>query len=135
MILISELIKEGILIVPIPGVTSFVTLLSISGLILNDFLFIGFLPIKKSKRLRVLSKYLLWNTVLILYESPYRVIKLIEDIKLIIPMDTRIVIGRELTKKFEQIFYSTIKDLSINQEKLVQKGEYTILIDNRKGKK
>lgn len=127
--LISKVREEGYDIVPIPGVSALITLLSICGFPTNKFQFIGFLSIKKNKRIKKLADLLNYEGLIILYESPHRIIKLLEEMAEIFP-DCKVLIGRELTKKFESIYYGTAKELFEQKEGMTNKGEYTIIINN-----
>ncbi len=128
-LLVSQAVEMNIPIVPIPGPSAFVTLLSISGFPTNSFQFTGFLSIKKNKRLKRLNELSNYKGVIILYESPHRILKLIEEMAEVFP-EQNILVGRELTKKFEETYRGTGKELFQNKESLKIKGEYTILIDN-----
>ncbi len=128
-LLISHAVSEGIKVIPIPGPSALLTLLSIGGTPSNSFQFIGFLSTKKNKRLKKLSSLLTYEGVIILYESPHRMLKLIEEIAKIYPKNN-IVIARELTKQFEEIYRGTAIELYEQKNTIKIKGEYTILIDN-----
>ncbi|MDH5680554.1 MAG: 16S rRNA (cytidine(1402)-2'-O)-methyltransferase [Spirochaetota bacterium] len=130
--LISQAVESHIRVEPIPGPSAFLALLSISGFPTASFLFEGFLSPKKNKRLSKLKDLLNYKGVIILYESPYRVIKLLENLADICP-DNQIILGRELTKKFEQIYRGTALELATQKESIKQKGEFTILINNFSG--
>ncbi len=128
-LLISTAIEQDITVTPIPGPSAFLALLSVSGFPTNSFNFQGFLSPKKNKRLKILSDLSKFKGVIILYESPYRILKLIEEISQFFE-NCPVVIGRELTKKFEELVRGTAKELLINKDSLKIKGEYTILINN-----
>lgn len=130
--LISESIKEGIEIVPIPGATAFVTALTISGLPTDSIVFEGYLPQKKGrqKKLTELSEE---KRTIVLYESTYRIHKLIDELVEHLP-DRYVVICRELTKKFEETwrgYPSRLKE-AIN-EKII-KGEFVVVIAPKRWK-
>ncbi len=128
-LLLSQAVDKDIPTVPIPGPSACVALLSISGFPTSSFQFIGFLSIKKNKRLKRLTELSNYKGVIILYESPHRILKLIDEMAEVFP-DQNILVGRELTKKFEETYRGTGKELFQNKESLKVKGEYTILIDN-----
>ena len=101
-ILIKEAIIEWIEVVPIPWVTAFTTALMWSGMQMNHFLYLWFLPIKKWRQTifkRLVEKK---NETVIIYESVHRIIKTLIEIKNYFWQDHYIVVGRELTKKFEE---------------------------------
>ncbi len=137
VILVTQALKKNIDIIPIPGVTAFTTLLQASGLPCNNFSFFGFLSNKGGTRKNQL-KNILNNEkkVVAIYESVHRIDKLIKDIIEVFGEDVYLVIGRELTKQFEQI----VRDKAIfildflNKKNILNKGEFCILIDNREQK-
>lgn len=130
--LVRECIKSGIKIVPIPGSSALITALTVSGLPPDKFLYLGYLPEKKTKRLKVLEDILsssrpyarLYKLTIIIFESPHRLKSTLDDIKAIFG-DIEIVIARELTKIHEEIWSGKISD-SINYFKN-PKGEFVLL--------
>ena len=124
--LISEAIKNGIKTIPVPGVSALITALTISGLPTDSFIFEGFPPLKKgrSTKLKELSEE---ERTIILYESTYRIEKLLKELNEIIP-DRYIVICRELTKKFEEIRRGFPKELLEAFDESINKGEFVIVI-------
>jgi len=92
----------GIPVVPVPGVSAVAALLSASGVPADRFVFEGFLPVKPGRRLNRLTALRALETTVVLYESPHRILAALEAIAEIFG-DTPIVVGRELTKQFEEI--------------------------------
>lgn len=125
--LVSAVIKAGLRVEPVPGPCALVAALSASGVSTSDFYFIGFLPQKKSGRNRELTRILALPTTLVLYESPYRILKLLEELKALAPSRV-VVLARELTKKFEEWLRGQPEDLltQIGERKL--KGEFVVVI-------
>ncbi len=130
--LVSECIKRNIKIISIPGPSSIITSLTLSGLPLNDFRFIGFLPPKKNSRLKLLENILSGirphknKYTIIAFESSHRLKESLKDIMCIYG-DIKIVICRELTKIYEDIWRGNISQaLEINEK---FKGELIILIN------
>lgn len=134
VILVSRALERSISVVPIPGVTAFTTLLSVSGLPVNNMLFVGFLSNKPGKRKNQLKAlYENDKKVIVFYESVHRIEAFIEDVSNIFGNDTHVVLGRELTKCFEEIVRDSAKsivDIFEKKDKIV-KGEYCVVIDNR----
>ena len=128
-VLTSQAINNDINVIPIPGPSAFLALLSISGFPTARFQFIGFLPIKKNKRLKLLNNLQNFKGIIILYESPYRIHKLLDNLLEIFPKN-QILIGRELTKKFEECYRGTAEELVSRKNDIKIKGEFTILINN-----
>jgi 16S rRNA (cytidine1402-2'-O)-methyltransferase len=110
----------------IPGPTSVIGALSISGLPTDSFYFHGFLPKKKGRKSKIEFLAQLPSTVIV-FESPYRIIKTLIDIKEI--MGNRIIsICREMTKKYEQNFFGTISDVIKIIKNVNIKGEFVLII-------
>jgi len=116
--------NANINIVPIPGVSAVTAILSICGFKTDDFLFLGFLPKKKGRRM-LFRKLEDENRTIVLFESPYRVIRTLEDIKNYLG-NVDIVIGRELTKKFEEIKQGNISEMIEYFGSKKVKGEFVI---------
>jgi 16S rRNA (cytidine1402-2'-O)-methyltransferase len=129
--LLQMALKEGIKAVPIPGVSAVATALSVSGLPTDAFLFAGFIPRKTVGRRKWLEGLKDLECTLVLYESPYRIKSLLEDIKEV--MGNRdIVVARELTKKFEEFIRGKVEDILSSLSQRTLKGEFTILIRGSK---
>jgi len=124
--LVSEAIKQNIDVIPIPGATALISALTISGLPSDSFIFEGFLPQKKGrqKKLKELSEE---NRTIILYESPFRIEKLIDELIEYMP-ERFIVVCRELTKKFEETWRGYPQQLKDSLNSKVIKGEFVVLI-------
>jgi len=124
--LISELIKEQIDVVPVPGTSAVITALSISGLPTESFVFEGFLPQKKGrqKKLKELSEE---KRTIIIYESTYRIKKLIDELDEYMPK-RYVVVCRELTKKFEETWRGYPNEIKEVIEEKISKGEFVIVV-------
>nr|MDD3720362.1 16S rRNA (cytidine(1402)-2'-O)-methyltransferase [Candidatus Gracilibacteria bacterium] len=126
--LIQEALKNNIHIVPIPGVSAFLTALQASGLPINHFLYLGFLPVKKGRQ-TLFKKLQGVEETVVFYESVHRIERTLNDLKEYLGEDRKIVIARELTKKFEEFNRVNIKEaIEIYSKKEKQKGEYVIII-------
>lgn len=124
--LISEAIKNKIEVIAIPGASAVIAALSISGLPTDSFVFEGFLPQKKGrqKKLKQLAEE---ERTIVLYESVYRIEKLLDE--LIEHMPERfIVVCRELTKKFEECWRGFPAEIKSNVSEKIIKGEFVIII-------
>jgi 16S rRNA (cytidine1402-2'-O)-methyltransferase len=129
-LLVRECIKEGITIETLPGPTAFVPALVNSGLPCNEFAFYGFLPQKKGR----LSKWLLLkeeSKTFILYESPYRLIKLLEEIILHLGPQRFISVSREISKLFEENKRGEAQDVLTYFKSKIIKGELVIVIQGK----
>lgn len=124
--LINFAIKENIDIVTIPGATALIAALSLSGFPSDSFVFEGFLPNKKGrqKNLRQLADE---ERTIVLYESTYRINKLIDELAELMP-DRPLVVCRELTKKFEEVIRGTAKSIQTDITEHTLKGEFVVVI-------
>lgn len=124
--LINEVIKNSISVSSIPGANAFVAALSISGLPTDSIIFEGFLPQKKGRQKKLLSLLDEERTVII-YESPYRIEKLMNEI-CGYESERFIVICREITKMFEERIAGSAKELCNHFSLKKPKGEFVVLI-------
>lgn len=117
--------EAGFKVVPLPGASASVTLISASGLAGKTFTFEGFLSPKSGRRKKRLEELLSRDEAFIVYESPFRILKTLEEIKNL--DDTRqIVLGRELTKTFEEFICGSASEV-MSQLKVV-KGEFAFVV-------
>ena len=128
--LVREAIKEEIRIIPIPGSSALLSALVVSGLPTDRFVFEGFLPSKKTKRIKRLKELSSEKRTLIFFESPYRLIKTLKDLNEVFG-ERRIVVARELTKKFEEIIRGKISDVESHFERKKVKGEMVIIVQGK----
>ncbi len=126
--LIKEAVAAGINIVPVPGVSAAVAALSVSGLATDSFIFIGFCPKKKEKRLDLLKDLKKEKRTVIFYESPRRILRLIEEIKSVTG-ERDSVLSREITKVHEEFIRGTLSEiLAVLKQRPEIKGECTLLV-------
>ncbi|OQY38917.1 MAG: 16S rRNA (cytidine(1402)-2'-O)-methyltransferase [Spirochaetaceae bacterium 4572_7] len=115
-------------IVPIPGPNAFGALISVSGFIGKTVTFEGFLPQKSGKRKKRLQELLEREESFIIYESPYRVVKLLLLLAEI-NSERQLLLGREMTKSFEEIIQGSVAEVLENMEtRATIKGEFAILV-------
>src|SRR5579859_1787363 len=125
--LIHLAIRHDIPVVPVPGASAFVAALAASGLRVDRFCFLGFLPSKKLARQNSLRELETANTTLVFYESPNRVVGMLEDVLEILG-NRPVVVAREVTKVHEEFVRGPASEaLAILKRKPV-KGENTILV-------
>lgn len=127
-VLIKEAIESNIDVVPLPGASASITALIVSGLSTEKFIFEGFLSSKKKDRRKELELIKEHKKTTIIYESPHRLISLLEDIIDILG-DRKISISRELTKKYEETFRGTGKEALEKFRSSGVKGEFVIVIE------
>ncbi len=131
--LVSAAIQKKIPIVPVPGATAFLPALVISGLATDRFVFEGFLPVKKG-RATLLRNLKLEERTIILYESPHRLVKTLQNL-LDTLGDRRVSVSRELTKKFEEVFRNTLSSAVEYFTENGGRGEFVLVIEGaRRGR-
>ena len=132
--LIEAAIANKIAVTPIPGVTAATAAMSVSGLPTDSFVFIGFAPKKKGKRLKFLTELGAEPRPLIFYESPKRILSLMEEI-LSCMSDRNAMLAREMTKLHEEFVRGTVSQiLKAIRARPVLKGECTLLVSGFEGK-
>jgi len=126
--LIKAAIANNIKVVPIPGVSAAITALSAAGLPTDSFIFIGFLSKTKNKRCKQLRELANEQRTMIFYESPKRILKLLDEIKLIIG-ERYCVLSREMTKLHEEFIRDPVSEILQNlKARSAIKGEITLLV-------
>lgn len=129
---VSAAVAKGFKVESVPGPCALVAALTASGMPTDEFHFAGFLPHKsgqRRKRLEMLGKI---SGTLVLYESPYRVEKLLVSLSELYPERT-VVLARELTKKFEEYRRGTAADLLASVRQRAPKGEFVVLVSGPGG--
>ena len=129
--IIQRVIEEGFYVVSIPGASAILAALVTSGLVIQPFTFIGFLPRKLSEQKEVLKHYISRSETLVIYESPLRIQKTLQTLYDVLG-NRRLSIARELTKAFETIIRTTLREATTMEMNL--KGEYVIIIEGNQDK-
>ncbi len=127
-VLVSTVRIAGHTVIPIPGASAFATLVSIAGEGGKTIIFEGFLPVKPGKRRTRVSALLETGYAIVLYESPFRIVKLLAEIA-DIDSERRVLVGRELTKMHEEIIEGTAVEVYsefANRPKIL--GEFAVFI-------
>ena len=131
--LVKNAAEADISVVPVPGPSMLTALMSVGGLPTDRFAFEGFLPAKQGQRQRALRELCHEKRSLIFYESPHRLLSTLADLAQIFG-DRRIVVGRELTKRFEEILRGPVSTiLSVFHNRPV-KGEVALVVEGWDGK-
>ncbi|MEH2231226.1 MAG: 16S rRNA (cytidine(1402)-2'-O)-methyltransferase [Nostoc sp.] len=126
--LVKACIEAGIPVVPIPGASAAITALSAAGLPTDRFVFEGFLPAKTQQRQEHLESLQTESRTLIFYESPHRLRDTLQDLALVWGNDRQIVLGRELTKLYEEFWRGTIAEAIAYYTQREPQGEYTLVV-------
>jgi 16S rRNA (cytidine1402-2'-O)-methyltransferase len=124
---VKAAIAAGLRVEAVPGACALVAALTASGLPSDEFHFIGFLPHKSGQRRNQLEALKQFAGTLALYESPYRIEKLLGELNEVFP-GRQIVLARELTKKFEEFLRGTPAELLALTQTRSLKGEFVVLV-------
>jgi len=125
---VKAAIAAGLRVEAVPGPSALVAALTASGLPADEFHFVGFLPHKSGQRKNKLESLKAVPGTLVFYESPYRIEKLLGELVEIFP-DAKVVLARELTKKFEEFLRGKPSELLEISKKRNLKGEFVVLVD------
>jgi 16S rRNA (cytidine1402-2'-O)-methyltransferase len=127
---VKAAIAAGFRVESVPGACALVAAVTASGLPTDEFHFIGFLPHKSGQRRNKLESLRAFDGTLVLYESPYRIEKLLRELNEVFP-ERAVVLARELTKKFEEFLRGQPAELIAATAKRSLKGEFVVLIAPR----
>ncbi len=120
--------QRDIPVVPIPGPSSIVTALAVSGLPTERFVYLGFLPRKANGRRRLLESIANQDGTIVVLESPHRLLAALDDMLLTLG-DRKIAVCRELTKIYEEVFRGTISQAIAHFTE--PRGEFTLVIEGK----
>ncbi len=127
--IITAAIENEIKIIPLPGATAFVPVLVASGMATHEFVFEGFLPHKKGRKTK-LERLKNEQRTIVLYESPHRILKTLTEL-LEYCGDRKVVVGREMTKIYEEIIRGNLSDVVKDFSTRIIKGEFVIVIEGK----
>ncbi|WP_277586879.1 16S rRNA (cytidine(1402)-2'-O)-methyltransferase [Psychrobacillus antarcticus] len=131
--IVAKAVKEGFAVVPIPGANAALSALIASGLSTQPFFFYGFLSRNKKERKVEIEKLQKRQESVILYESPHRLKESLRDMQSIITGTRKVVLARELTKKFEEFLRGTIDEAVEWVEQAEIRGEFCIVLEGNEG--
>ncbi len=136
-ILVNMAKIKNIKVIPIPGASAFISALSASGIASDKFSFMGFLPSKKTQRLKYLDTYAHRQETLIFYESPKRIMASLQDMVSVFGTERPACLAKEITKHFEAIYTKTLAEIIIwlEADKRRVCGEFVLIISGDRAKK
>ncbi len=127
-LLVRACIKANVKVECLPGATAFVPALVNSGLTTNSFVFEGFLPLKKG-RMTKLKQLTSEKRTIILYESPMRLVKTLDELASYFGADRQCCVSRELTKMFEENYRGSLKEVADYFRQKTVKGEIVLVVE------
>lgn len=125
--LVHLAIRHNIPIIPVPGASAFVAALAASGLPVDKFRFLGFLPSKRGERRKSLQEWKTATKTLVFYEAPHRLVEMLKDVLEILG-DHEVVVAREVTKMHEEFLRGRLSGVLDSLKKRRVKGEITVLV-------
>ncbi len=125
--LVHLAVRHNVPVIPIPGASAFVAALAASGMPVDKFRFLGFLPSKRTARKRALEDQATATRTLIFYEAPHRIIETLKDIRTVLG-DRDVVLAREVTKVHEEFMRGTVSEILNRLKDSTVKGEITLLV-------
>ncbi len=129
-VLVRECQKANITVTSLPGACALITALTLSGLNTRRFCMEGFLPADKKEKKDILEELKCESRTMILYEAPHRLTKTLAELYEVLG-DREIALCRELTKKFETVFKTTLKEAVAYYEDNEPRGEYVLVIEGK----
>lgn len=130
--LIRDALQAGHEVVPVPGASSVMAALMVAGLPTHAFCFEGFLPRTSGARRKLFARHAESEGTLVVFESPYRVLASLKDLVASLGAGRPVAVGRELTKRFEEVFRGTAEGALAHFTEQAPRGEFTLLIGSAK---
>ncbi len=127
-VIVDMCLKEGIPVTSLPGCCACITALTLSGLSARRFCFEGFLPVDRKEREFVLEELSRETRTIILYEAPHHLKKTLGELYRVLG-ERRITLCRELTKRFETVFQTTLRGAAAYYEENEPRGEYVLVLE------
>lgn len=129
--LVNLCVDSNIPVKVIPGASAITSAIALAGLPSDKFIFEGFLPKKPSKRRKRFQEIALDTRTIVIYESPYRILKTLSELRDILG-DRRIALAREITKFYEEVIRGDIEDVIKQLGGKKVKGEFTLIVQGAK---
>lgn len=129
-VVIRRALDEGFDVIPVPGPSALIAALSVSGLPMREFTFVGFLPSKKTQRRKTIEELSLEKRTLVFYEAPHRVIETLKDMYDIFG-NRNIAVFKEITKLHEEVFRGTLEKVISEIEESTIAGEFVIVTEGK----
>jgi len=126
--LVNACVEAGVSVVPIPGPSAGITALCAAGLPTDRFVFEGFLPPKGQERKQRLDALSCETRTIIFYEAPHRVRQTLTDFAAVMGSERQVVLGRELTKRYEEFWRGTLGEAIAHYQEREPQGEFTLVV-------
>ncbi len=130
--LVRQCHKAGIKVTSLPGAAACITALTMSGRSTRRFAFEAFLPADKQERKEVISELVNETRTIIIYEAPHRLVRTLKELEQVLGEERQLTICKELTKRYENTFLTTIQDALSYYDVNEPRGEYVLVIEGKK---
>lgn len=129
-VVIKRALEEDFKVVPVPGPSALITALSVSGLPLKEFTFVGFLPSKRIQRQRVIEELSMERRTIVFYEAPHRILATLQDMHNLLG-NRNVAVFKEITKIHEEVFRGSIEKVLEEIKESTIAGEFVIVVEGR----
>jgi 16S rRNA (cytidine1402-2'-O)-methyltransferase len=131
--LLEDAIKNQIKVIPVPGATSVIPALTVSGFDLENFCFYGFFPRQRQAKTRLIKEIASSTKTSVLFESGKRIEQMLNDLTSLLHPSTNLIVARELTKLHETIYRGDLETVkkSIHESEFGTKGEFVVVIEGK----
>ncbi|MCS7253853.1 MAG: 16S rRNA (cytidine(1402)-2'-O)-methyltransferase [Armatimonadota bacterium] len=129
--IVNAALSRGYKVVPIPGPSAAIAALSVAGIRAQRFMFLGFLPRNRRDRVELLNGIKHWRHPIVIYEAPHRLVETIRELFDVLG-NRRLVMARELTKQFEEIFATDLESALRRYTSVKPIGEFTLVIEGHR---
>ncbi len=130
--LVRQCHEAGIKVTSLPGAAACITALTMSGRPTRRFAFEAFLPADKQERKEVLSELVKETRTIIIYEAPHRLVRTLKELEQVLGKERQLTICKELTKRYENTFLTTIQEALSYYDINEPRGEYVLVIEGKK---
>ena len=131
--IVDAVLEAGLTVIPVVGPSAAIAALSVSGLMSDQFHFVGFMPTKPSQREHLLARLVSSTANLVFYEAPHRILEASQALLKILGPERRVVIAREISKLFEQIHRCRLAEAPdwLSSEANHQRGEFVLVVEGQ----
>lgn len=130
-LLVRRTVEAGMKVVPIPGASSLMPALTVSGFPIDQFVFYGWLSPKRPRRIAELQQLRRELRTIVLMDTPYRLVPLMKDIAEVFGSSRRVAVAFDLTMPDEAVFHGTAPELALRFEREERKGEFVLVIEGK----
>lgn len=128
-LLVRAALAAGVRVIPVPGPSSMTAALSVAGIRCGDIRFVGFAPVRAQARARLWTSIAAADGAAVIFEAPHRLVATARELHAVLDPHRRVVVARELTKRYEDVVQTTAHHLPAWAERTPPRGEYVLVVD------